>query len=161
MNFQTTLIDATDAHFAWMLGEMANPDGLCLPAGGVDEPSTLAMLRALAASQRTRCRPGTWLIVVEGEVVGLCGCKGAAENGVAEIGFGIATDRRRHGYGTQAVAQLLTTLASNPEITEVAAETVVGNRASQRVLQSNGFLQAGSRRDPVNGELIIWRRVVR
>ena len=37
----TDLIEATDAHFAWMLGEATRPDGLQLPEGGVEPPGVL------------------------------------------------------------------------------------------------------------------------
>ena len=39
------LAPATDAHFAWLLGETAAPAGLGLPPGGIDEPWVYRWLR--------------------------------------------------------------------------------------------------------------------
>jgi len=155
------LIEATDDHFAWMLGEAGGPNGLSLPPHGVDDPATLAMLRAMAASQRARRQRGTWLIVASSEVVGLCGFKDLPGHGSVEIGFGIARSCRGRGHATQALARLLVEAAANPEIDEVTAQTAIGNGASQRVLQNNGFVIAGTRSDPEDGELITWRRPAR
>ncbi|HEY6577925.1 MAG TPA: GNAT family protein [Rhizomicrobium sp.] len=156
-----TLIVATDDHFAWMLGESDSPDELSLPPDGVDARSTVAMLRSLAAIQRAKRQTGSWLIAVDREVVGLCGYKGVPEHGNAEIGFGIASARRGCGYATQAVAELLIKVATSPEIGSVTAETATGNRASQRVLEKNSFLNVGSRSESADGELIIWLRSAR
>jgi RimJ/RimL family protein N-acetyltransferase len=152
------LIEATDDHFAWMLGEADGPDGLSLPPDGVDDPVTLAMLRLKAASRRAGRRRGTWLIVADGQVVGLCGFKELPKHGSVEIGFGIARACRGRDHATQAVAQLLIEAAADPEIDEVTAQTATGNSASQRVLQKNGFMKVGTRDDPEDGELIMWRR---
>jgi len=152
---------ATDDHFAWMLGEADDPGGLSLPPLGVDDPATLALLRLLATSRRAMRRRGTWLIVADGQIVGLCGFKELPEPGRVEIGFGIALTRRRRGYATQAVAQLLIEAATDPEIDEVTAQTAIDNSASQRALQKNGFVKAGTRDDPEDGKLIMWRRPAR
>ena len=37
------------------------------------------------------------------------------------------------------------------------AETSVENRASQRVLERNGFVRCGERVDPEDGVLVAWR----
>lgn len=144
------LIEATDAHFAWMLGGGAPQPGLRLPPGGVDAQSVL---------ERVRRHVAIWLIVADSEVVGLCGYKRAPDKaGVVEIGFGIAPSCRRLGHATQAVGALVEATARSPSIRGLIAETAEGNVASQRVLTRNGFVKTGTRSDPHDGSLILWRR---
>jgi len=95
----TALIEATDAHFAWMLGEAPAPDGLILSPGGIDELWVYAWLRRNLAA----LGPATsWLMTADGEVVGLCSFKTAPDaDGFAEIGYGVAPERRRLGHATR------------------------------------------------------------
>ncbi|HEX4081088.1 MAG TPA: GNAT family N-acetyltransferase [Rhizomicrobium sp.] len=155
------LIEATDEHFAWMLGEADGPNGLSLPPHGVDDPATLAMLRTVAASQRARRQRGIWLIVADGQVVGLCGFKELRKRGSVEIGFGIARTCRGRGHATQAVARLLIEAAADPETGALTAQTAISNSASLHALQNNGFLKVGTRDDSEDGELIMWCRSAR
>ena len=152
-----TLIEATDVHFAWMLGEATRPDGLQLPPDGVESPGVLRWLRRGLANVATPC---CWLMVADGGVVGLCSFKGGPdEGGFVEIGYGVAAERRRRGHATDAIACLLDRVRGQPGVTGLMAETAVDNIASSRVLEANGFMRAGSRIDPADGELLIWRRV--
>jgi RimJ/RimL family protein N-acetyltransferase len=152
----TTLIEAADAHFAWMLGEATRPDGLELPEGGVESPGVLRWLRRGIADAAT---PSCWLIVADSEVVGLCSFKGAPDaDGYAEIGYGVAAERRRRGHATAAVACLVEQVRSRSGLAGLTAETAVENVASGRVLEANGFSRTGARTDPEEGEMIVWRR---
>jgi len=150
------LIAATDAHFVWMLSGEGTYDGLRLPAGGVDHPAVLKYLRRLAGEF------GSWLVVVDGEAAGLCGHKHApTAAGTIEIGYGIATAWRGRGLATGAVGAMLGIAAEDMRIRHLTAETAAGNIASQRVLEKNGFVRTGTRVDPEDGALILWRRSVR
>jgi len=53
LELETRLVDATDAYFAWMLGEIASsPAALRLPPGGIDEPWVLEWARKPPAHRR-------------------------------------------------------------------------------------------------------------
>ena len=150
------LHEVTDPHFAWLLGECDTPDGLIEAPGGVDERAVISMLRDLTASLHQVGCQSHWLIVVEREVVGLCGFKRPpTSTGEAEIGYGIARSRRGMGYASQAIA-LMVNRARQEGVVKLVAETATSNHASQVVLEKNGFSRIGMRHDIEDGELILW-----
>ncbi len=157
---QTTLLEATDADFEAMLsGAVRLPGGLALPPGGVEDPGVLAYLRGLSARLRGTAVGAVRLMIADGEVVGTCGFKAPpGPAGELEIGYGVAAARRRRGHATRAVAALVAQAAAVPGVRAVTAETNLDNLSSQRVLAANGFARAGTRHDPQDGELILWRR---
>jgi RimJ/RimL family protein N-acetyltransferase len=148
------LLEASDAHFAWMLGEAPAPAELRLPPGGVDEPWVLRWSRG----NLKRFGPGSnWLMTADGEVVGMCGHKTAPdEAGSVEIGYGVAAAHRRKGHATAAVALIVAAARVDDRIRQFTAETATGNLASQRVLEANGFAPCGRGHDADEGETIIW-----
>ena len=152
----TQLADATDAHFAWMLGEIAAaPDGLRLQPGGLDEPWVLEWLRGV---RRRIGGPGSWLMVADGEVVGLCGYKNPPDaKGGVEIGYGVAPERLRRGHATRAVAELVAAARLDQRVVRLFAQTALSNQPSQRVLEANGFEAVGRGDDEDEGETIVWR----
>jgi RimJ/RimL family protein N-acetyltransferase len=157
----TSLVEVDDADFDWMLGKAAGRDPrLTLPVGGVDDPATLAHVRGIARGLREGGCRATWMIVSDGEVVGLCGYKEPPKGGLVEIGYGIAESRRRRGHATRAVAALLREAERDVGVRLVTAETNLTNIASARVLEKNGFEQTGRRIDPDDGESILWGRAV-
>jgi RimJ/RimL family protein N-acetyltransferase len=150
-----SLVEVSDAHFAWMLGGPAPAPELRLPPGGVDEPAVIEVVRRMASKVRIAASLGG-MIVVDGEVVGLCGSKAApTPDGVIEIGYGVARSRRGRGYATQAVAALVEAARHAGNIRRLLAETAA-HIASQRVLERNGFSRKGARSDPEDGDMIIW-----
>lgn len=154
------LVAATDAHFAALASNNA-PDGFGLPESGIDAPEVIEMLGALAATVRRQVDPAAWLIVNDGEVVGLCSItKPFTSPGVVEIGYGIAPQRRGHGFGTRAVGKLLELARVDPRISIVAAETAIDNPASQQILERNGFTRVGGRIDPEDGAVFCWQVAV-
>lgn len=155
----TMLILARDEHFAWLLGEAPPPEPLREAPGGVEQRRILRWLRAVSARLGAAGLLGSWLIVEEDEVVGLCGFKGPPDGaGSAEIGYGIAATRRRYGHATEAVRLLCEEVGRSGGVTALRAETAINNPPSQRVLEHNGFLQVGARHDPEDGDLILWSR---
>ena len=150
------LLPATDAHYAWMLGEREAPEGLRLPPGGIDTPPILHWLR--------RTLPklggiGMWLMVADGEVVGTCGYKWPpTSRGDVEIGYGVAASRRGLGYARDASRLVIEASRLDPRVRARIAETAVGNsESSQRVLVANGFFKTGRGHDDEEGETIRWR----
>ena len=158
---RTVLREATDAHFAWMLGETPSIDDLTLPPGGVGDNATLVLLQASARKFGACGRCLSWLIVSGNEVVGLCGFKEIPHEGIAEIGYGIAFARRNLGHASRAVREFMAEISDDPTIHTLVAETPVTNIASQLVLARNGFKLAGERADAEDGELLLWRRPIR
>ena len=155
----TVLFEADDQHFTWMLGGPAQTAGLRLPPGGVDDRSVIEWLQRLAARLRASNRVGVWMIVIDNEVVGLCGPKQAPDSdGTVEIGFGVASSRRGRGYATRAVAELINIASRDILVHRLRADTATANIASQRVLERNAFVRTGTRSDPEDGELIVWHR---
>ena len=154
------LVEATDEHFDLMLAETA-PDGLRLPEGGVEAQPVLKMLKFLARGIRRELSPAAWLIVEDGEIVGLCSItKAFPTPGTVEIGYGLAPNRRGRGHAAAAIAELLAWARSEPDIAAVTADTAVDNLPSQRVLERNGFIRVGGRIDAEDGPLICWRTEV-
>ena len=88
-----------------------------------------------------------------GLVIGAIGCHGAPENGIVEIGYGIAEEARGRGLATEAVAALVAMLETQPEVQTIRAGTDADNLPSQRVLQRCGFVAVA--RDEA---AIAWRR---
>ena len=99
------------------------------------------------------------LIVVDRLIVGMCGFKSPPDiNGSVEIGYGIVASQQRRGFATQAVDLLLREGFSKVEIQTIVADTAPVNSASWRVLEKNQFVRDGSKLDPDDGEIWIWRR---
>jgi RimJ/RimL family protein N-acetyltransferase len=100
-----------------------------------------------------------WLIVAERLVVGMGGFKSPPDiNGCVEIGYGIVPSQQRRGFATQAVDGLVRQGFSRTEIQMIVAHTTPLNLASWRVLEKNQFVRDGSKIDPDDGEIWIWRR---
>jgi len=159
----TRLIEAVDAHFAWMLGEIPAPfPNLRLPPGGVDSHGIIRLLRDMTARMRKEGCHGSWLIVAGDEVVGLCSYKQPPSNdGKVEIGYGIAAGKRDRGYASRAVRAMLEHARRDHTISVVVAATASANIVSQRVLERNGFSRTGVSYDPDDGELISWQSILR
>jgi RimJ/RimL family protein N-acetyltransferase len=150
------LIEATDAHFAALIsGE--SPDGLAVAEGGVEGPEVLAMLRGLSAEVGESFEPNAWLIVEDGEVVGLTSLVRTPYVGdTVMIGYGVAASRRQRGIARRAVADVLAWARADHRVTTVTAETTIDNGPSQRVLEANGFRRSGEREDEEDGPLVCW-----
>ena len=84
--------------------------------------------------------PG-WLITSDGHVIGDCGTFGPPDGaGQVEIGYGLASSSRGHGYATEAVRALCSWLFADGGTAVITAVTVAhGNLPSRRVLEKVGF----------------------
>ena len=154
------LIEANDDALAELADGNA-PNLLKLAEGGLEAPEVLQMLRSLAISVRKDFEPAAWLIVEDGEIVGLCSLKNAPDSRSAvEIGYGIAPSCRGRGAGRRAIAELVSWARSEVRVKCILVETSVDNIPSQRVLERNGFVRTGSRTDAVDGDLVCWQILV-
>ena len=134
-----------DSDFAWLLGEApaaANPPAIC--DGGVAAKNRDALGGDVA-----------WLVVADGEAVGMISFTRPHDGKRPEIGYGIADSRQGRGHATGAVTALLPILRARG-FDGLTAETGVDNRASQVVLERNGFTRTGERTDPEDGDLYLW-----
>jgi RimJ/RimL family protein N-acetyltransferase len=145
-----------DSDFAWLLGEgpaVANPPTIC--DGGVAPVEVIELIRGVAAKNREALGGDVaWLVVADGEAVGMISFTRPHDGKRPEIGYGIADSRQDRGHATGAVAALLPTLRARFD--GLTAETGVDNRASQVVLERNGFTRTGERTDPEDGDLYLW-----
>jgi RimJ/RimL family protein N-acetyltransferase len=107
-------------------------------AAGWPHDDTAALLAGAAHADAGEQR--TWLVAVSDEVVGECGWKGPPEtDGTVELGYGIAGPARGDGLGTEAVAVLVAWSTGQPGVRALAADVLVGNEASRRLLRRLGF----------------------
>lgn len=87
--------------------------------------------------------PGTFLVLLDGKVVGDCGWFGPPDaEGEVEIGYGLAPSVRGRGLGTEAVRALLAWVRQQGAV-RVRAEVLPGNEASLRLLRRLGFEVVG------------------
>jgi RimJ/RimL family protein N-acetyltransferase len=152
------LIEAKTQDFAALLrGEAPAPYRLCdSPLG---PPEVLAMLAQLADGIRLVFSPAAWMIVEDGEIVGLLSPTkplNAADRSL-HVGYGVAPTRRGRGVATRAVADLAVWARTDDRVHALTAETSVDNPASQAVLARNGFQVVGERVDDEDGPLLCWR----
>jgi RimJ/RimL family protein N-acetyltransferase len=94
---------------------------------------------------------GTAFLIVDddGRIIGECGTKTPPdEDGMVEIGYGLAAPSRGRGLGTAAVGILIATISDRSDVRMISAEVHVGNDASWRVLERHGFTAIGA---PTNG----------
>lgn len=80
------------------------------------------------------------------------------EDGRIEIGYGFGVPGE--GYATEAVAAFVAELLTRPDINAVTAHTATWNRASERVLEKNGFQRTGTSWDDEDGDQVVWERRV-
>jgi len=152
------LIEASSEAFAGLLrGEAPAPYRLA--DSPLAPPEVLAMLKQLADHIRVVFRPAAWMIVEDGEVVGLLSPTQPlnAEDRSLHIGYGVAPTRWGRGVATRAVADLVAWAREDARVDALTADTAVDNPASQTVLARNGFQILGEREDSEDGPLIMWR----
>ncbi|MDF0544533.1 GNAT family N-acetyltransferase [Sphingobium sp. H39-3-25] len=135
-----------------------SPRGLRAADSPVAEAAVLNMLCDLAARIRADFAPASWLIVEEGELVGMCSITRPPCDGGVDIGYGIAPTRRGCGIAGRAIGEVVTWAVADPRVRRLTAETGTDNIASQRVLARNGFAVVGERVDDEDGPLICWQR---
>ncbi len=158
---QVELLEVSDSDFDWMLGFVQDHKGLRLPPGGVDDPVVLRIVRDMTNKLHAAECAGSWMIVRDGEVVGLCSYKRPPSDGRVEIGYGTAPQRRGVGVATAAVAVIAHIASADAAIEALTAETSVDNLASHRVLEKNDFVRTGHRIDEEDGEVIGWIKKLR
>ncbi|QDZ06137.1 GNAT family N-acetyltransferase [Sphingomonas panacisoli] len=146
------LLAMTDAHFAWLLGEPAPADAPRLAEGGLAPAEIVALLRGVAAEVGGEA---AWMMVSDGEGVGMISVKERDAKGRWDIGYGVAPSREGRGHAGAAVAALKT-IAQAAGATGLTAETLPDSGASPRVLKRNGFVCIGQFDHPEDGMVDQW-----
>src|SRR5689334_18805404 len=90
-------------------------------------------------------------------LLGLGGFKGAPnDEGMVEIGYGVAHAYRGQGYATEAAQGLIDFAFSEPSVQKVWAHTLADDNASTHVLQKCGLVRIDEFDDPDDGRLWRW-----
>ncbi|MCE5339802.1 MAG: GNAT family N-acetyltransferase [Planctomycetaceae bacterium] len=116
-----------------------------------------AMLRYRSGQDWFWCLPRFFKNLSDGAIVGSACFKNSPDNGLVDIGYGILDSYGGKGFASAGIAAILNEAFNRPEVKGVTAETSVDNIASQRVLEKNGFKKTGTREDPEDGSLIVWK----
>jgi RimJ/RimL family protein N-acetyltransferase len=98
-------------------------------------------------------------IVVDGLVVGGCGFKGPPQDGLVEIGYGVAASWRGRGVASAAVGALCQrafAISAPPPASAVLACIAPDNAASAGVVRKLGFTPGLRFRDPQGELLVAW-----
>lgn len=94
------------------------------------------------------------------DAVGMLGTIGALDavraDGSVEIGYGMNAEVHGRGIATEAVGALVDHLLAQPGVRRVVASSAVGNTASRRVLEKNGFVRTGAGWNDEDGDLDSW-----
>ena len=91
-------------------------------------------------------------------LVGTAGYKGPPDHdGMVEIGYSIVPAYHRTGIGSAAVGLLLVQAFGDRRVSRVTAETPLTATASRALLAKMGFATVGTRTDPEDGELALYR----
>ena len=132
----------------------------CSEEHAIAPPAVLTMLADLDGHNEPVFAPAAWLVTEDGMPVGLFSITRAPEQGVLDIGYGIAPAHQGRGLAGRALAELVDWARHDARVRCLSAETAVGNVASQAVLRRNGFTVVGQRSDAEDGALLCWRRHV-
>ncbi len=147
------LLPMTDAHFAWLLGEADAPaDAPRIAQGGLFDREIGELLRGVAAEVGGEA---AWMMVVDGEGVGMISIKERDAQGRWDIGYGVAPSREGRGHATAAVAELAR-IARERGASGLTAETLPDAGASPALLRRNGFICTGQFDHPEDGIVDQW-----
>ena len=133
-------------------------DGTPVARGAL--PPSIIMERAIEALRDGRpplwFAPFAFLRKRPRRLMGTGGFKGAPVLRRVEIGYGVAEMFRGQGVATAGVVHLLRAAFAETEVTEVYAETALGNAPSRRVVEKTGFRHLGRRDTSDDGIVDRW-----
>jgi RimJ/RimL family protein N-acetyltransferase len=146
--------------FFRMLGVRPRADW---PPPLLDEPALAYTRDRLAADpEEIGWQAWVWIDPVEAqngkELVGFGGFNGPpGDDGIIEIGYSLVPAREGQGYASEAVAALLAWAVADARVRTIIAYTREDGRASQRLLQKQGFSVCAERPSP---DFLRWERRV-
>ena len=157
-----TLHQATSSQLSTLIEqpERSDIDGLILPKS--EEIAPMFWIEFVNDQLNQDPKNSFWWaprsIIVDQLIVGMIGFKSPPDsNGSVEIGYGIVPSQQGQGFATQAVDLLVKEGFSKSEIQMIVAYTVPIDSASGSVLAKNQFRRDGSKIDPEDGEVWVWR----
>lgn len=104
------------------------------------------------------CAPRLFIDATTGQTMGTASFLTTNDPSVLEIGYGTATEFQGMGIASRGLALMLAEAQAHNSTMRYMAKTAINNRASQRVLEKNGFTPCGKTIDPEDGELVLWSR---
>ena len=118
-------------------------------------PKTRAWMRDMLRSNPGEPGYGSWYIVANGRLIGICGYKGPPNDlGTVEIGYSVMPSYQRQGSATAAVALLIARAFRDLRVAAVEAETLPSLLASRAVLVRSGFILISRQPDKELGEIL-------
>ena len=118
----------------------------------VEKPSTLDELRGRIEVLKEYY---TYVMVQEGQVIGILGCPPVdAAQGVYGLFYQLRKDCWGRGHGTRAVTWLLRRMQEQYGSVVLLAESVQENEASVAILQRAGFQKVGEKRCEHRGQRV-------
>jgi len=81
-----------------------------------------------------------------------------ADDGIAEIAYGVEESSQGRGFATEAVAACVTWALEQPDVRAVQAATFGWHRASLRVIEKVGMSQVGVRDHETMGQLLVFEQ---
>src|SRR4051812_3888448 len=97
------IIELTASDFDAMLKGIAPPNLRLVKDSAIAPLEVLEMLRSLAAQIGSEFSPSAWMMVEDGEIVGLCSVTRLPKDGDVQIGYGVAPTRQGRGCTTRAI----------------------------------------------------------
>ena len=91
--------------------------------------------------------PWKIILIENGKAIGDVFFKGPQNKGAVKIGFSILQGLQKQGYMTEALEILVKWAFRQKDVYTVIAETAPGNKASQKVLEKNGFTMYSNGQD--------------
>ena len=120
-----------------------------------NDPATREWMRELLEDYPGEPGCGTWYIVAQNRLVGVCGFKGPPNaDGEVVIGYSVLEAEQRKGVAVEAARMLVALAFRDPRVNVVVAETLPVLVASQKVLARNGFTHVGGYLDSVEGQIM-------
>ncbi|MGB6755986.1 MAG: GNAT family N-acetyltransferase [Xanthobacteraceae bacterium] len=107
----------------------------------IPHPYGVADAEQFLASVNRQDGEATFAIVLEGEIIGMCGI--APREAAAELGYWLGVPHWNYGYATEAVRAVIDHAFSDLEHDALQAGARVSNPASRRVLEKCGFQWTG------------------
>ena len=104
------------------------------------------------------CAPRLFIDATTGQTLGTASLLATNDPAVFEIGYGTATEFQGMEIASRGLALMLAEAQAHDSTMRYMAKTATNNRASQRVLEKNGFTPCGKTIDPEDGELVLWSR---
>jgi ribosomal protein S18 acetylase RimI-like enzyme len=137
-----------------LVGSASHFGGMEIAEGAL--PPRILFEIAIAAASSAWLMPRLFVDERRGRVVGSGGFKGEPKEQRVEIGYGVAPIYRGQGYATEGVRLVCEEAFSSGFVSEILADTLLSNIASQRVLEKVGFTVFGVRTDE-EGTFKKWR----